>query len=107
MVNNELKSWEIENKFYRYSHPSRIKKIINHFEIFKKTLKVPGVIIECGVFKGNSISRFIIFRDLLFKSVKKKYMDLTYLENSPIKKIKKMIILLKIIIKTLVLGLNW
>lgn len=89
MVNNELKSWEIENKFYRYSHPSRIKKIINHFEIFKKTLKVPGVIIECGVFKGNSISRFIIFRDLLFKSVKKKVYGFDVFGKFPNQKNKK------------------
>ena len=72
MSKNKLNTWEIENKFYLNSHPSRIKKIINHYEIFKKTSKIPGVIIECGVFKGNSISRFILFRDLLLKDSKKK-----------------------------------
>ena len=72
MSKNKLNNWDIENKFYLNSHPSRIKKIINHYEIFKKTSKVPGVIIECGVFKGNSISRFIIFRDLLLNNSKKK-----------------------------------
>ncbi len=72
MTKNKLNIWEIENKFYLNSHPSRIKKIINHYEIFKKTSKIPGAIIECGVFKGNSISRFIIFRDLLLKNSKKK-----------------------------------
>lgn len=71
MKKKNLNIWNIENNFFFYSHPSRLKKIINHYEIFKKTLKIPGVIIECGVFKGNSLTRFIIFRDL-FLGIKKK-----------------------------------
>ena len=63
--------WDVENTFHLYSIPSRIKKIICHYEIFKKTLKVPGSIIECGVFKGNSLIRFLIYRDLITKSSKK------------------------------------
>ena len=57
--------WQIENEFYLKSSPSRIKKIISHYEIFKKTLKVPGCMVECGVFKGNSFQRFLVFRDIL------------------------------------------
>ena len=70
MSKNKLNTWEIENKFYLNSHPSRIKKIINHYEIFKN-IKIPGVIIECGVFKGNSISRFILL-EIFIKDSKKK-----------------------------------
>ena len=68
-----LNIWEIENNFFFNSHPSRLKKIINHYEIFKKTIKIPGDIVECGVFKGNSLTRFTIFRDLLIGSKKKVY----------------------------------
>lgn len=32
---------------------SRIQKIITRYEFFKKTLDIPGDIIECGVFKGT------------------------------------------------------
>lgn len=31
----------------------RLKKIIVRYELFKKSLKIPGDIIECGVFKGT------------------------------------------------------
>ena len=72
--------WEIENYFYLNSDISRINKIICHYEIFKKTLNIPGSIVECGVFKGVSLIRFLNFRDLLKKN-SKKYMDLIYLEN--------------------------
>ena len=63
--------WQIENEFYLKSSPSRIKKIISHYEIFKKTLKVPGCMVECGVFKGNSFQRFLVFRDILANEKKK------------------------------------
>lgn len=63
--------WQIENQFYFKSSPSRIRKIISHYEIFKKTLNVPGIIVECGVFKGNSLQRFLVFRDILLKKKKK------------------------------------
>ena len=65
--------WEIENYFYLNSDISRINKIICHYEIFKKTLNIPGSIVECGVFKGVSLIRFLNFRDLLKKNSKKIY----------------------------------
>lgn len=62
--------WEIENLFYLNSAVSRLNKIICHYEIFKLTKKVPGEILEFGVFKGNSLIRFLSFRDLI--DIKKK-----------------------------------
>ena len=45
-------------------------KFLNHYELLKKSKKVKGDIIECGVLKGNSLIRFLIFRDFL--NLKKK-----------------------------------
>ena len=64
------KKWDYENGFYLTSDKSRLQKIITHYEIFKKTRKVRGDIIEFGVFKGNSLIRFATYRDI-FKSNKK------------------------------------
>ncbi|MDC0628553.1 TylF/MycF family methyltransferase [Pelagibacteraceae bacterium] len=71
MKNNSLNVWKIENSFHFYSDPSRIKKIICHYEILKKTAKVSGHIVECGVFKGNSLIRFLIFREQMGNNKKK------------------------------------
>lgn len=60
-----LNSWDLENKFYFNTSSSRLKKIITHYEIFKKSLNVKGSIIECGVFRGNSLNRLLLFRDML------------------------------------------
>ena len=63
---NQIKNnWEIENLFYEKVHPSRIQKLLNHYELLKKTTKIKGAIIECGVLKGNSLLRFAQFRDYL------------------------------------------
>lgn len=65
--------WDIENYFYLNSDVSRINKIICHYEIFKKTSNIPGSIVECGVFKGLSLIRFLNFRDFLKKYSKTVY----------------------------------
>lgn len=63
--------WDIENNFFLYSHSTRLDKVISHYEIFKKTLNIPGAIIECGVFKGASLIKFLTFRNFLKKKKKK------------------------------------
>jgi len=65
-------SFEHENNFYLSCEPSRISKIISHYELFKMALDVPGAIIECGVFKGASLARFAMFRNLFSNSSAKK-----------------------------------
>ena len=60
--------WECENLFYLKSHPSRINKLIAHYELYKKIFKLPGCIIECGVFKGTSLIRWAHFRNFLEKN---------------------------------------
>lgn len=59
-----MNKWEYENFFYLTSDQSRIRKIIDHYEIYKKISKLKGDIIECGVFKGVSLIRFLTFRDI-------------------------------------------
>lgn len=66
------KTFEYENNFYLSCDTSRMAKIISHYEFFKKVIDIPGAIVECGVFKGASLARFAMFRDLLTNSHAKK-----------------------------------
>lgn len=59
------KVFDYENGFYLSCDASRIRKVLIHYELFKMTSQVPGAMIECGVFKGVSLSRFVMFRSLL------------------------------------------
>ncbi len=81
--------WDIENNFYLRSDKSRLNKVICHYEIFKKTINVPGKIIECGVFKGISLIRFLTFRDLLKKTSQKKVIGFDAFGKFPKQKIKE------------------
>jgi hypothetical protein len=58
------KAFEYENNFYLSCDISRISKILAHYELYKMAVNIPGAVIECGVFKGASFSRFSAFREL-------------------------------------------
>lgn len=64
--------WIAENTFYLKATPNRISKFISHYEIFNKIKNLQGDVVECGVFRGASLSRFMCF-DKIFKSNKKFY----------------------------------
>jgi len=64
--------WKHENLFYLTSKKKRILKLLDHYEIYKKILRIKGEIVEFGVFKGVSLIRFLTFRDLLEKKNKRK-----------------------------------
>jgi hypothetical protein len=74
MINlpNFTKAFEYENDFYLSCDNSRIAKLLAHYEIYKMVSDIPGAIVECGVFKGTSLTRFATFRDLLSNSLAKK-----------------------------------
>jgi hypothetical protein len=69
---NFKKSFEYENNFYLSCDSSRIGKVLAHYELFKIANYLPGSIVECGVFKGASLSRFSMMRELFGNSSSKK-----------------------------------
>jgi len=66
------KSWEYENGFYQTCDITRISKFVSHLELYKQILEVPGAIVECGVFKGTSFTRFAAFREIFGSPYSKK-----------------------------------
>jgi hypothetical protein len=66
------KSFDYENNFYLSCDSSRMGKIIAHYELFKMVQNTPGAIIDCGVFKGVSLVRFAMFRDIFSSTLSKK-----------------------------------
>ena len=61
--NNDI--WNSENIYHLKTDTSRISKLIYHYEIYKKIISLPGDVVECGVFKGISLTRFLTFREIL------------------------------------------
>ncbi|WP_035497030.1 TylF/MycF/NovP-related O-methyltransferase [Citrifermentans bremense] len=66
------KNFEYENGFYLTAPVNRISKFATHLELFRQVAHLSGDIVECGVFKGTSLSRWIKFRSLFGNSFSKK-----------------------------------
>lgn len=62
---DQLDLYEVENQFYLRSHPSRMAKLLAHYELYRQIVDLPGAIVELGVYKGASLMRFASFRQLL------------------------------------------
>jgi hypothetical protein len=58
------KAFDHENAFYLSCQPNRLSKTIAHLDLYRRVLDLPGHVVECGVFKGASLSRFAMFRAL-------------------------------------------
>jgi hypothetical protein len=58
------KMYEYETYFHLTMDASRLGKLVAHYEAYQMTRRVPGAIVECGVFKGTSLARFAAMRDL-------------------------------------------
>jgi Macrocin-O-methyltransferase (TylF) len=66
------KAFEHENNFYWSSAPTRMAKLLAHYELYKMVENLPGAIVECGVFKGASLIRLATFRELFSNAYSKK-----------------------------------
>jgi len=62
---SSTQSWDFENAFYWFSHPSRIHKLLAHYDLYQKIVGLPGDIFELGVYKAASLVRFATFRQTL------------------------------------------
>jgi len=66
------KMFDYENGFYLTSPVGRFSKFVTHLELLKKTIGLSGSIVECGVFKGASLSKLIKFRSIFDSPAGKK-----------------------------------
>jgi len=57
--------WDYENGFYWFSHPTRLNKMLAHYELYKMIANLPGDVFELGVYKGASLLRLATFRNSL------------------------------------------
>ena len=69
---NTQNMFDAETQFNLFMNKERLSKFLIHYEVFKKIYKINGSIVECGVFKGTSLSRFAMMRELFFKQNIKK-----------------------------------
>ena len=66
------KAFDYENGLYLTSSVQRVGKFASHLELFRRVSGLTGDIVECGVFKGASLSRFLKFRALFETTASRK-----------------------------------
>ena len=59
------KMYEYETYYHLTLDVGRLGKFIAHYEAYRMAEEVPGAIVECGVFRGTSLARFAMFREML------------------------------------------
>ena len=64
--------YDAETYYNLYMNKERFSKLLIHYEVFKKIKNLKGSIVECGVFKGTSFSRFAMMRELIGKPSRNK-----------------------------------
>ena len=87
--------FEYENGFYLTCAPSRIGKLVAHYELYKSIKHLSGAIVECGVYKGVSLARFAMFRNLFEKQQIRKIVAFDTFETFPETHFEKDILLRK------------
>ena len=77
------KKWDYENGFFLTSEPSRMSKIIAHYELYKKIVDLPGDVVEAGTYKGASFIRFASYREMLESQESRKLISFDMFGNFP------------------------
>ncbi len=88
MKKNNISVWEAENVFYQKTNISRVGKLIYQYEIYKLIKDLPGDILEFGVFKGNSLIRFLTFRSIIENNYSRKIYGFDTFKDFPEQKRK-------------------
>lgn len=76
--------WEYENAFYWFSHPTRINKLLAHYDLYKSVINLPGDVFELGVYKAASLVRLATFRNLLENDYSRKIVGFDTFGKFPI-----------------------
>lgn len=79
--------WDYENAFYWFSHPTRINKMLAHYELYKSIVGLPGDVFELGVYKGASLVRLATFRNVLENDYSRKVVGFDAFGKFPTEKL--------------------
>lgn len=79
--------WDYENGFYWFSSPTRLNKLLAHYELYKTITGLPGDIFELGVYKAASLVRLASFRNLLENDFSRRIVGFDAFGKFPVEKL--------------------
>lgn len=72
MSDNQDLLWDAYNNLLMSNDIDRIRKLLIRYELFKMSMKIPGDIVECGVFKGAGWMYWLKLLELYSKGEQKR-----------------------------------
>ena len=66
------KYWDYELGYWWYSDVSRFAKVLCHVELYKSIIDLPGTLAEFGVYKANSLIRWLSLREIFETSASRR-----------------------------------
>jgi hypothetical protein len=72
MTDNQDLLWDSYNNLLMSEDLDRIRKLLVRYELFKMSMKIPGDIVECGVFKGAGWMYWLKLLDLYSRGEQKR-----------------------------------
>lgn len=76
-------AFQYENNFHLSCDITRISKILAHYELYKRVAELPGAVVECGVFKGVSLTVFAELRELVEHATSRKIVGFDTFDRFP------------------------
>ena len=78
---NPEKMYEYETGFSLTANSERYGKLLTHYEMYKLIIDLPGDLVECGVYRGTSITRFAMFRNMFETNYSRKIIGFDNFDN--------------------------
>ncbi len=76
------KNLRIYDEFLSKTGVDRMQKILARYELFKMAMKVPGDIVECGVFKGSGLYTLAKLQRLFMPHVDRRVIGFDFFETN-------------------------
>ena len=81
--------WDYENGYWWFGDVSRYGKVISHTELYKRIINLPGTIAEFGVYKANSLIRWLSLREIFESASTRKIIGFDAFGSFPTKGLNK------------------
>lgn len=81
--------WDYELGYWWFSDVSRFGKVISHTELYKRIIGLPGTIAEFGVYKANSLIRWLSLREIFETSSTRRIIGFDAFGTFPTKGLSK------------------
>lgn len=81
---DDEKLWDSYNHLMMSADVERLRKVLAREELFRKTIDIPGDIVECGVFKGTGLAQLIKFKSIFSPGSVKTVVGFDLFGQSPV-----------------------